>query len=208
MTAATPPEQQPSELRMDRMEANIDRLQEDMVEVKQDLETVKQDLDVVKQDVVVLKQDMSYVKGDVATLKGWGTELASRSHPEYYVRAIGLVRPRLVSKEEILTLAADAWEAGLITEAELDQMGSADTYLKARRKSDRQEVWIVSQVSFSIYPNDVTRATDEAAILGKITGETVIPAVAGERITTDAGESAQSSDVPFVHIRNGSRMTE
>ena len=30
-------------------------------------------------------------------------------------------------------------------------------YLKARRKSDQEEVGVVSQVSFSVYPNVVTR---------------------------------------------------
>ncbi len=194
MTAATPPEPTPSEQRMDRMEANIDRLQQDM-------ETVKQDLDTVKQDV-------AYLKGDVGTLKGWGTEMVSRSHPEYYTGAIGLLRPRSVSNEEILNLAADALDDGRITEAELDQIGRADAYLKAQRKSDRLEVWLVSQVSFSIYPNDVTRAIEEARILRKITGETVIPAVAGERITADASGLAESNDVPFVRIRNGNRLME
>lgn len=179
--AAIPPHEHPAhDARMDRMENNLERLQ----------------------------QDTEYLKRDVAILKGWGTELASRSHPEYYVRAIGLVRPRLVSKEEILTLAADAWDASLITEAELDSVGSADTYLKARRKSDRAEVWVVSQVSFSVYPNDVTRAMAEAAVIGKATGETVIPAVAGERITPDAAALAAANRVPFVTIRNGSRLME
>ena len=134
--------------------------------------------------------------------------MVSRSHPEYYTRAIGLLRPRPVTNAEILNLAADAWEEGRITDAELDQVGHADTYLKARRRSDRQEVWVVSQVSFSIYPNDVNRAKDEAEILGKITGETVIPAVAGERIVEDADNLAKSRDVSFVQIRNGRRLTE
>ena len=194
MTSAAPPEEQPSEARMDRMEANIDRLQQDMEAVKKDVDT--------------LKQDMDYVKRDVGSPKGWGTEMVSRSHPEYYTGAIGLLRPRSVSNEEILNLAADALDDGRITEAELDQIGRADTYLKAQRKSDRLEVWLVSQVSFSIYPNDVTRAIEEARILGKITGETVIPAVAGERITADASGLAESNDVPFVRIRNGNRLME
>ena len=134
--------------------------------------------------------------------------MVSRSHPEYYTGAIGLLRPRSVSNEEILNLAADALDDGRITEAELDQIGRADTYLKAQRKSDRLEVWIVSQVSFSVYPNDVTRALNEAEILGKITGEDVIAAVAGERITADAHVLADSNDVTFVQIRNGNRLTE
>ena len=194
MTAATPSESSPSEQRMDRLEANIDRLQQDM--------------ETVKDDVTVLKDDMEYVKRDVGTLKGWGTEMVSRSHPEYYVSAIGLVRPRSVSNEEILNLAADAWDDGRITDVELDQVGRADTYLKARRRSDRQEVWVVSQVSFSVYPNDVSRAIDEARILGKITGEAIIPAVAGERITSDANALAHANQVHFVRIRNGNRLME
>ena len=105
-------------------------------------------------------------------------------------------------------MAADALDDGRITDAELDQVGRADTYLKARRRSDRQEVWVVSQVSFSIYPNDVTRAIDEARILGKITGEAIIPAVAGERITDDAGALADANQVHFVRIRNGNRLME
>ena len=179
--AAIPPHEHPShDARMDGLDARMDRME----------------------------ADISHLKQDVSVLKGWGTELASRSHPEYYVRAIGLVRPRLVGKEEILTLAADAWDASLITEAELDSVGSADTYLKARRKSDREEVWVVAQVSFSVYPNDVTRAMAEAAVIGKATGETVIPAVAGEHITADAAALATANRVPFVTIRNGSRLTE
>ena len=193
--AAIPPHEHPShDARMDGLDARMDGLDARM--------------DRMEADISHLKQDMEYVKRDVAVLKGWGTELASRSHPEYYVRAIGLVRPRLVGKEEILTLAADAWDASLITEAELDSVGSADTYLKARRKSDREEVWVVAQVSFSVYPNDVTRAMAEAAVIGKATGETVIPAVAGERITADAAALATANRVPFVTIRNGSRLTE
>ena len=193
--AAIPPHEHPShDARMDGLDARMDGLDARM--------------DRMEADISHLKQDMEYVKRDVAVLKGWGTELASRSHPEYYVRAIGLVRPRLVGKEEILTLAADAWDASLITEAELDSVGSADTYLKARRKSDREEVWVVAQVSFSVYPNDVTRAMAEAAVIGKATGETAIPAVAGERITADAAALATANRVPFVTIRNGSRLTE
>ena len=48
----------------------------------------------------------------------WVVELVSRSHPEYYTGAIGLLRPRSVSNEEILNLAADALDDGRITEAE------------------------------------------------------------------------------------------
>jgi len=179
---------------MDRMEANIDRLQQDM--------------ETVKDDVAVLKDDMEYVKRDMGTLKGWGTEMVSRSHPEYYMGPLRLVRPRTVSNAEILNMAADALDDGRITDAELDQVGRADTYLTARHRSDRQEVWVVSQVSFSIYPNDVTRAIDEARILGKITGEAIIPAVAGERITDEAGALADANQVHFVRIRNGNRLME
>ena len=83
MTAASPSESSPSEQRMDRMEANIDRLQQDM--------------ETVKDDVAVLKDDMEYVKRDMGTLKGWGTEMVSRSHPEYYMGPLHLVRPCMVS---------------------------------------------------------------------------------------------------------------
>ena len=214
--AAIPPHEHPShdarmdglDARMERLEARMDLIDGRMDRMEDKLDRLQEDVEHLKQDVEYVKQDMEYVKQDVAVLKGWGTELASRSHPEYYVRAIGLVRPRLVGKEEILTLAADAWDASLITEAELDSVGSADTYLKARRKSDREEVWVVAQVSFSVYPNDVTRAMAEAAVIGKATGETVIPAVAGERITADAAALATANRVPFVTIRNGSRLTE
>ena len=66
--------------------------------------------------------------------------------------------------------------------------------MRGRRVVDGTAVYLVVEVSWGVGPYDVERAARWAALLGRI-GVAVIPVVAGERLTAEAGRLAQQHQV-------------
>jgi hypothetical protein len=90
-----------------------------------------------------------------------------------------------------VTLLEDAREHRVFSDAEIQELYDADLVVRGRRAVvDGTEVYLVVEVSWGVGPYDVERAARRAALLAR-TGVAVIPVVAGERLTAEAGHLAQ-----------------
>ena len=82
----------------------------------------------------------------------------------------------------------------MLTEPERAALLLADIVLVGQRHEDRQEVFLLVEVSGGIGPYDVQRAADRAVVLAKL-GRPALPIVAGEWITEDGANLARKRGV-------------
>ena len=152
---------------------------------------------------------------DVATLKGWGLEFLCERRPEIFADAFNLRRIDLLPKTEVIRIAADAEDLGIITRQQRVVVAGADVYFYGLRRPDNDRVCLVTQVSFEVGVRDVERAVRQAGILNEIirrmrpfpiTGM-ALPVVAGTRQSEAAiAQSAAWGGVAFVPIYNGDSL--
>ena len=144
---------------------------------------------------------------DIATLKGWGLELISRRRMPEFAKATGMRRLEEIPPAELRRIAEDACDYGHITEAEMDDVATADVVFYGRRRDSGAHAYLVAQASYSLHPSDVIRAVEQAAVLAKITGIAAFPVVVGTHLTPEAATEIQRHDsVSYVHIVNGNRL--
>ena len=152
-------------------------------------------------------QSQQRMDNDIATLKGWGLELISRRRIPEFAKATGMRRLEEVPPAELRRIAEDACDYGHITEAEMDDVATADVVFYGRRRDSGAHAYLVAQASYSLHPSDITRAVEQAAVLAKITGIAAFPVVVGTHLTPEAATEIQRHDsVPYVHIVNGNRL--
>src|SRR2546421_488907 len=136
---------------------------------------------------------MPFTTDDVGTLKGRSLEADYRTKgPAYFGRLIH--RPHVLTPDELVTLLEDAREHGVLSDAEVQELYDADLVVRGRRAVDGTEVYLVVEVSWGVGPYDVERAARRATFLAGL-GVVVIPVVAGERLTAEAGRLAQQHQV-------------
>jgi hypothetical protein len=143
--------------------------------------------------VTALARSVQTLTDDVGNLKGRSLEADYRTKgPAYFGRLIR--RPHVLTSDELVTLWEDAREQGALSDAEIQELYDADLVVRGRRAVDGTEVYLVVEVSWGVGPYDVERAARHAALLARI-GVAVIPVVAGERLTAEAGRRAQQHQV-------------
>jgi hypothetical protein len=143
--------------------------------------------------VTALAQSVQTLTDDVGAFKGRSLEADYRTKgPAYFGRLIR--RPHVLTSDELVTLLEDAREHGVFSDAETQELYDADLVVRGRRAVDGTEVYLVVEVSWGVGPYDVERAARRAALLARI-GVAVIPVVAGERLTAEAGRLAQQHRV-------------
>ena len=152
---------------------------------------------------------------DLATLKNWGLEYLCERRPELFADAFNLRRIDLLPKTEVVRIAADAEDLGIITRQQCAVVAGADVYFYGLRRPDNDRVCLVTQVSFEVGVRDVERAVRQAGILNEIirrmrpfpiTGM-ALPVVAGTRQSEAAiAQSAAWGGVAFVPIYNGDSL--
>jgi hypothetical protein len=129
----------------------------------------------------------------VGALKGRGPEADYRTKgPAYFSYLIR--RPLVLTSDALVTLLEDAREHGVLSDAEVQELYNTDLVVRGSRAVDSTEVYLVVEVSWGVGPYDVERAARRAALLGRI-DVAVIPVVAGERLTAEAGRLAQQHQV-------------
>jgi hypothetical protein len=140
--------------------------------------------------VTALARSVQTLTDDVGNLKGRSLEADYRTKgPAYFGRLIR--RPHVLTSDELVTLLEDAREHRVFSDAEIQELYDADLVVRGRRAVvDGTEVYLVVEVSWGVGPYDVERAARRAALLAR-TGVAVIPVVAGERLTAEAGHLAQ-----------------
>jgi hypothetical protein len=143
--------------------------------------------------VTALARSVQTLTDDVGALKGRSLEADYRTKgPAYFGRLIR--RPHVLTSDELVTLLEDARERGVFSDAEVQELYDADLVVRGRRAVDGTEVYLVVEVSWGVGQYDVERAARRAALLARI-GAAVIPVVAGERLTAEAGRLAQQHRV-------------
>jgi uncharacterized coiled-coil protein SlyX len=127
----------------------------------------------------------------VGTLTGLVLEWHHERHvPAFFGR---LARhARLVEPSQLADLLDDAVEQGRLPEAERDDVLLADLVVRGRRRTDQADVYFLAEVSAGVGVEDVRRAVDRAAILGRL-GVPVVPVVVGEHIIPEAEAYARAS---------------
>lgn len=143
--------------------------------------------------VTVLARSVQTLTDDVGHLKGRNLEADYRTKgPSYFGRLIR--RPHVLTSDELVTLLEDAREHGVFSDAEVQELYDADLVVRGRRAMDGTEVYLVVEVSWDVGPYDVERAARRAALFARL-GVAVMPVVAGERLTAEAGRLAQQHQV-------------
>jgi hypothetical protein len=147
-------------------------------------QTDKQVAELV-QTVRALVVDVGFLKGEM---------LENRYRTKGYAYFGHMVRPHVLSSDELISLFEDARERGILSEAEVDQISLANLVVRGKRKEDGTEVYLVVEVSWGVGPADVERAAQRASLLAKI-GTPTIPVVAGEWVTAEADQLARAKHV-------------
>jgi len=143
--------------------------------------------------VTSLARSVQTLTDDMGEVKGKILEADYRTKgPAYFGRLIR--RPHVLTSDELVTLLEDAREHGVLSDAEVQELYDADLVVRGRRAMDGTQVYLVVEVSWGVGPYDVERAARRAALLARI-GVAVIPVVAGERLTAEAGRLAQQHQV-------------
>ena len=143
--------------------------------------------------VTSLVRSVQTLTDDMGEVKGKSLEADYRTKgPAYFGRLIR--RPHVLTSDELVTLVEDAREHGVFSDAEAQELYNADLVVRGRRAVDGVEVYLVVEVSWGVGPYDVERAARRAALLARI-GVAVMPVVAGERLTAEAGRLAQQHQV-------------
>lgn len=123
-------------------------------------------------------------------------------------RALGFNRARILQSNivargpDLQDIIDDAEEQGIITADQGCNLELADIIISARRKSDRQQCYVVMEVSVGIRNDDITRARDLAQTLAAAQQLPALPAVVGGSIAQQQRNLADSLGVAVVIERS------
>ncbi|MCX7822243.1 MAG: hypothetical protein N2260_02215 [Syntrophobacterales bacterium] len=144
---------------------------------------------MLKQNVEILKQDMMCMKGEFGRFKGKEFERSVRE--KYYAYFGKLLRKsKLVPFEEILSILDDLEER--------DSILNLDLIAKGQIKSTGKQVVLGVEVSYSLYEDDIKRASERAEILSRVLFEEVIPVVVGVEAKKEVETLADSLGVLLI----------
>jgi hypothetical protein len=94
-------------------------------------------------------------------------------------------RLRVLDAATLADRLDDAVDAGRLAPDEREAVLRADLVLTGCRREDQGDVYLLAEISCRVEPDDVDRAAERAALLGKL-GRPAIPVVAGREITAEA----------------------
>ena len=165
-------------------------------------------LDAIEKDIAELKVDVNQLKTDVRHLKG--SALENRLHRRIRSRvaeSLRLRRPRIMQSPllEPLSESADmvdnAFYEGRITEDQDERIQFTDFILRAQRRGDRSQVWVVVEVSNRVGERDIRRAKMSAAFLALVFPEDIIPVAAGYSIDLRDLARAEAEGVRYLQVQ-------
>jgi tetrahydromethanopterin S-methyltransferase subunit G len=171
------------EERMNRIEQRIAEMHAEFTE---QFGRVWREIDIIKADIKAIQDDLSVLKG--------------RSLEDFYYRRAPAIFGRYMTGVKVLP--PDELEQMLEPQAplsseEADSLYDADLYVYGRRKSDRQPVIAVLEISWVADKSDVERARERAQIIAQ-RGFYAIPVVAGNTFTLTAVESGETGEVVLL----------
>jgi hypothetical protein len=185
--------QQRTEVRLEALAEAQQRTEvrlEALAEAQQRTETQVATLTV---QVTALTRTVQTLVDDVGELKGQNLEAAYRSKGHTYFSRL-LLRPHVLTPDELTALIEDARDSGALSEVDARQLYDTDLVVRGRRLGDGTEVFLVVEVSWGVGPYNVERAAERAVLLSH-TGLTAIAVVAGKRILPEAATLARQTQV-------------
>uniref|UniRef100_A0A832GMB0 DUF3782 domain-containing protein n=1 Tax=Caldimicrobium thiodismutans TaxID=1653476 RepID=A0A832GMB0_9BACT len=175
----------------------FEELVQRVAKIEKDVEILKQDVAVLKKDVAILKSDMAYVKGEVGRLKGKDFEREVRD--KYYAFFGKILRKsKLIPIPELLPLLEEAEERGLITEEQFDSFLKIDLVIEGQIKATKKPVVLAVEVSFSLYEEDIDRASSRADILAQLLKKEVIPTVVFVEAKNEILQKAEDKGILLI----------
>ena len=97
-----------------------------------------------------------------------------------------------------LDLIADALDSGLITDDEWRDLQQADAVMSGQHEGNT--VYFIGEFSITVNNNDIDRAIDRAATLGRATGSDVWPMVIGDTIPEPQRARAEAEGVAVRQV--------
>ncbi len=183
----------------------LGRLETDVADLKAGQARLENRLGQLDTHVGQLDTRVGRLEGKVGRLEG--SDLEREVHGNIVniaSRGLGLNRARILQSKiiprgtELQDAIDDAEEQGIITEDQGSHLELTDVIIAARRKSDRQECYVVAEVSAGVRNDDITRARDRAQTLATIKGTPVIPAVIGASIAPQQQALADREGVSVI----------
>ena len=150
-------------------------------------------------------QRLDRIEGRLGNLEG--AEAERRVHSNIVniaSRRLGLTHAHIIQSwivarsPEFQGLINDAEDKSVITEEQGDHLERADVILAARRRSDRQAVHAVAEVSINVADYDITRARERADALSAIMGTPALALTVGGNIEPAQQELADSLGVATI----------
>jgi hypothetical protein len=181
--------------------ARLDAIEKDIAELKVDVNQLKVDVNQLKTDVNQLKTDVRHLKGSA---------LENRLHRRIRSRvaeSLRLRRPRIMQSplleplSEFADMVDDAFYEGRITEDQDERIQFTDFILRAQRRGDRSQVWVVVEVSNRVGERDIRRAKMSAAFLALVFPEDIIPVAAGYSIDLRDLARAEAEGVRYLEVQ-------
>ena len=134
-----------------------------------------------------IKETLASLGGNVSQLMGTNYEdHATKVARRYLFTQLGITGAQVFSStrnaEPLNALADQALEEEVITLQERNRLDRTDAvFLGTDPAQGAQPVYVAAEVSITVQQDDVSRAIDRAALLGRITGTPAVPLVIGTR---------------------------
>lgn len=195
-----------AELRRVVLTEDLLRLPEDLAHARQETERRFQELavrldaltarvDALAAQVAALTARVETLTTQVGVLVGHVGNLRGESLERRYQTRVFSYFGRLLrgahalTADELTALLEGAIEGTVLSVEEAHEIALADLIVRGKRPADGAIVYLVVEVSVGVGVDDVRRARDRAALLGRV-GITTLPVVAGEWVTPDGAEAA------------------
>ena len=161
------------------------------------IEEVQSDLQATVRDI---QDKVGALVGDTLELKLPGRIIPLLSQ-KIRLRGAEIVRsPTTTMSSELADAIADAADAGVIEDWQLDRIALTDIIIRAQRRSDRSPVWIAVEASSSIHLSDIERTRQSADSLAAAFHQDAIAVVAGYRIDLDENRQADDAGVEVLIV--------
>jgi hypothetical protein len=178
----------------------LDRVESDIVDIKGEIGVINTRLDRMEGDIEVVKTDVAVLKGDSLEVK-LHRRVRSLLSQRFSLRGSRILQsPVQDTSPELFEPVEQAADNGTITDAQETRINTTDIILRARRKEDGAQVWVVVEVSNSISGHDIERARQSAETLRSVFQQNVLAVVAGYRIHPQDQEQAGIAGVHTILI--------
>ncbi len=101
---------------------------------------------------------------------------------------------------ELYEPVEEAFDNGVITDAQETRISTTDIILRAQRKADRSPVWVAVEVSNDISQRDIERVRQSADALSVVLQQDTMAVVAGYRLHSQDQERARKAEVVALVI--------